>query len=155
MVFLEKKNIAKSEHLVQAATDAGLDAGKFEYDYQHEAKQLFENDLAMAREWGVRGYPTIYFMDQDDNRFKVYGSKPYQVYEQALLKLLPGEVTKETTSTYEKILEGYETVTLKEFAIFYDKSIPETEAILNDLEQQKKVQKSVSKAGPLWRKITN
>lgn len=154
MVFMEKKNIAKTEHLVQAATDAGLDVARFEYDYQHDANQLFEEDLSMARELGVRGYPTIYFMDADDNQFKVYGSKPYQVYEQALLKLLPGDVLKDTPSSYETILKGHDTVTLKEFAVFYDKSIPEAEAILNDLVQQKKVQKVVLKAGPLW-KVTN
>lgn len=154
MVFMEKKNITKTEHLVQAATDAGLDVDLFEYDYQHKAKQLFEEDLLMAREWGVRGYPTIYFMDGDDNRFKVYGSKPYQVYEQALLKLLPREVIKNTPSSYETILNGYDMVTLKEFAVFYDKNIPEAEAILNDFELQKKVQKVISKAGPLW-KLTN
>ena len=155
MVFTEKKNITKTEHLVQAAKDAGLTVVQFEYDYKHQAKQLFEEDLKMAREWGVKGYPTIYFMDEDDNRFKVYGSKPYQVYEQALLKLLPGEAVKDTTSSYETILKGYDTVTLKEFAVFYNKNNQEAEAILNDLEQQKKVQKVVSKAGPLWKKITN
>lgn len=151
MVFTEKKNITRSEHLVQAATDAGLDAGQFANDYQHQAKELFEEDLAMAREWGVRGFPTIYFIDREDNRFKVYGSKPYEVYEQALLKLLPGKAVKATPSSFETILKGYSTVTLKEFAVFYDKTLDEAGAILQEFEQQNKVKRIVSKAGPLWK----
>jgi len=151
MIFIEKKNITKPEYLVQAATDAGLDAGQFQYDYEHKAEQLFEEDLSMARAWGVRGFPTIYFIDEDDNRFKVYGSKPYQVYEQALLKLVPGEVIKNTPSSYETILKGFDIVTLKEFAVFYDKSLKEAETILHGLEQQEKVKRIASKAGSLWK----
>lgn len=154
MVFTEKKNITKLEHLVQAAKDAGLDTGQFENDYQHQAKQLFEDDLSMAREWGVRGFPTIYFIDEDDNRFKVYGSKPYEVYEQALLKLVPGNVVKAAATSFDSIFKGYDTVTLKEFAVFYDKDLDEAEAILNELEQQSKVNRIVSKAGNIW-KLTN
>lgn len=77
---------------MQAAKDTGLDHIQFKFDYRNKAKKLFEEDLLMVREWGVRGFPTIYFIDGDDNRFKVYGSKPYQVYEDALLKLVPGQV---------------------------------------------------------------
>lgn len=154
MVFIEKKNITKLEHLMHAATDAGLDAVQFEYDYQYRAKQLFEEDLSMAREWGVRGFPTIYFIDEDDNRFKVYGSKHYQVYEQALLKLLPAQVKKNTPSSFEDILKGYDTLTLKEFAVFFDKSLVEAGTILNGLEQEKKVKRMVSKAGIFWRVTT-
>ena len=151
MIFIEKKNITKPEYLVQAARDSGLDAGQFEYDYEHKAEQLFKEDLSMTRAWGVRGFPTIYFIDEDDNRFKVYGSKPYQVYEQALLKLVPGEVIKNTPSSYETILKGFDIVTLKEFAVFYDKSLKEAETILHGLEQQEKVKRIASKAGSLWK----
>lgn len=154
MIFIEKKNITNVEHLLQAATDAGLDAGQFEYDYEHKAEQLFKEDLSMARAWNVRGFPTIYFIDGNDNRFKVYGSKPYQVYEQALLKLVSGEVIKNTPSSYETILKGFDTITLKEFAVFYDKSLEESETILHRLERQKKVKRIASKAGSLWKVIS-
>ncbi len=151
MVFTEKKNITKEIHLLQAAKDVGLDHIQFKHDYHHNAKQLFEDDLLMAKEWGVRGFPTIYFIDEEDNRFKVYGSKPYQVYEQALLKLIPGNVVKEVAKTYESIFKGYYTVTLKEFAVFYDKNLEEAESILNELEARKKIYRVVSKAGSIWK----
>lgn len=154
MVFTEKKNITKLEHLLHAAKEAGLDVTQFRLDYEQRAKSLFEEDLTMARAWGVRGFPTIYFIDEDDNRFKVYGSKPYQVYEQALLKLLPGEVHKNKPLSYEAIFKQYDTVTVKEFAVFYDIDLAEAESILSGLEGQKKADRTITNAGSLWR-VTN
>lgn len=153
MVFVEKKNIARIEHLKEAAGYAGLDIHRFEYDFHHSANSLFDEDLQMAREWGVRGFPTIYFIDGDDNRFKVYGSKPYKVYEQALLKLIPGVTEKRKPVDLETIFQEFDTVTAKEFSVFYDKNIDEAENDLTGLEQQGKTKRVVSKAGALWVKL--
>ncbi|RPD44195.1 ClpXP adapter SpxH family protein [Paracnuella aquatica] len=152
MVFLGNKNITKTEHLVQAATDAGLDAAQFEKDYEQKAKELFEDDLSMAGAWGVRGFPTIYFIDEEDNRFKVYGSKPYGVYEQALLKLVPGEPTKSKPASFETIFDVYETATLKEFAVFYDITSAAAESTLNSLVEAGKIIRLDFNAGPLWKR---
>lgn len=153
MVFVEKKNISRMEHLLQAAHDIELDTILFEQDYENRAKQLFEEDLMLKQQWGVRGFPTIFFIDEDDNRFKVYGSKAYPLYEQALLKLLPGEAVKAVAASYETIFESQPTATLQEFALFYDKSYAEAEKILTDLEQQNKLSRFNSKAGPIWKTI--
>jgi predicted DsbA family dithiol-disulfide isomerase len=154
MVFTEKVNITRIKPLEQAAKDVGLDHIQFKNDYRERAKQLFEEDLLMAKEWGVRGFPTIYFIDAEDNRFKVYGSKSYQVYEQALLKLLPGEVQRKKPSSYEVIFNQYDTVSLKEFAVFYDVELEEAESILNGLQDEKKVTRTLSNAGSMW-KVAN
>ena len=151
MVFLEKKNITRLEHLKQAAEAVGLDTAQFERDYEQKAPALFEEDLSMARAWGVRGFPTIYFIDEEDNRFKVYGSKPYHVYEQALLKLVSGEVSKTVPASFETIFEGFNTVTLKEFALFYDLELEKAETILHGFEQQNKVERIISEPGAVWK----
>ena len=151
MVFLEKKNITKLEHLKSAAKDVGLNTVQFELDYQQEATAMFEEDLAMARAWNVRGFPTIFFIDEEDNRFKVYGSKPYSVYEQALLKLLTGEIVKEPATSYETIFNSYDTVPLKEFAIFYDIELEEAESILTGLKKENIVEQTVTRAGSIWK----
>ena len=151
MVFVEKKNITKMEHLLEAAVNTGLDIARFKIDYADKARQLFEEDLALTGEWGVRGFPTIYFIDGEDNRFKVYGSKPYEVYQQALLKLIPGEVEKIKPSSYEAVFDQYDTVTSKEFAVFYDVNLEEAEDILKGLEKQKKVTRTIANAGSLWK----
>jgi len=70
------------------------------------------------------------------------------------LKLVLGKVVKAIPSSFETILKGYDTVTLKEFAVLFDKDLAEAETILHELEQQKKIKRMISKAGPLW-KVTN
>lgn len=152
MVFMEKKNITRREHLVQAANETGLDTTQFEHDLENGAKQLFEEDLAMAKEWNVRGFPTIFFIDEDDNRFRVYGSRPYTAYEDALLKLYPKPQKNRPSSLYD-IFESYSTVTLKEFALFYDQSFASAEATLRDMERQEKVKRIETSAGDIWQVI--
>lgn len=151
MVFVEKKNITRWEHLAQAALETGLDVVQFRKAYESEAEASFFQDLAVAKEWGVRGFPTIFFIDEEDNRFKVYGSKPYEVYEQALLKLVPDAKPKPAPSSYETVLKKYNTVTTKEFAVLNNKNIPVAETILQYLEEQNEVERIGSKNGPLWR----
>lgn len=45
MVFLQKKNIAKWEHLETAAKTVGLNVEQFKIDYEGKAKVLFNEDL--------------------------------------------------------------------------------------------------------------
>lgn len=89
MVFLQKKNITRREHLELAAQRIGLDLDQFKYDYIGKAKELFNQDLELAKELGVRGFPSLFFVDETGNKEFVYGSQPYSVYEKALLTLAP------------------------------------------------------------------
>ena len=154
MVFVEKKNITKWEHLEQAALNTGLDVTQFKFDYENRANELFQEDLLMAKEWGVRGFPTIFFIDEEDNRFKVYGSKPYETFEAALLKLVPGAKKNDTPSSRQTVLNGYNTITAKEFSVLNNKSIQEAEAILSSLEEQQQLEKTTTKNGSLWKVLS-
>jgi predicted DsbA family dithiol-disulfide isomerase len=64
MVFLKKKNIAKWEHIAAAAEKVGLDTHKLKADFEGKAKELFQEDLKLAREMGVRGFPTMFFTNE-------------------------------------------------------------------------------------------
>ena len=150
MIFLEKKNTTKWEHLLQAAEETGLDIEKFRADFEGPAKTLFEEDLAQARQAGVRGFPSIFFTDEDNNRFLVYGAKPYEQYEQALLKLYPQAVKKTIDGSRENLFAHYPTMTTKEFAVLANSTKAEAELLLNNLHTQKKIDKYPSKNGPLW-----
>ncbi|MEJ5962765.1 DsbA family protein [Pedobacter immunditicola] len=50
MLFLEKKNITKWEHLQQAAREIGLDTFQFKADYEKEFAVLTENSLESAEQ---------------------------------------------------------------------------------------------------------
>jgi putative protein-disulfide isomerase len=153
MVFTEKINIARKENLLSAAKDIDLDLQRFESDLQQPAKQLFEEDLALARAKDVRGFPTIFFIDNNNNQFKVYGSKPYELYESALLKLIEGPVVKNATNVLTDILKHYPTVTLREFEVFFNLSTEEALLALNKMVAENQLMKSETKAGPIWKEV--
>ena len=153
MVFTEQINIARKENLLSAAIDIDLNLQQFESDLEQRAIQLFEEDLAFARAKDVRGFPTIFFIDNNNNQFKVYGSKPYEVYESALLKLIEGPVVKKSTGELTDIFKYNPTVTLREFEVFYNLSKEEAHLALNKMVLENQLIKSETNAGPIWKEV--
>lgn len=153
MVFLEKKNIAKWEHLEDAAMQADLDVQQLKVDFEGKANELFEEDLTMARSLGVRGFPTIFFLDEEGNRFLVYGARQYAQYVEALLKLYPEAEKKVLDKHPESLFDVFPTITLKEFSELTEKNLSEAEAVLNSLQTQNVIDKFTARNGAIWRKV--
>src|SRR5690606_5260162 len=153
MVFLRKENIAKWENIKQAADMAGLDTELLKTDFDGRAIQLFEDDLALRQQLGVRGFPSIFFTDKDDNRFLVYGSKSYENYEEALLKLFPKAEKKQYDTAPLQLLEQFKTRTTMEFAVLANVAFAEAEKALNDLAERGSVKKHSYRNGELWETI--
>ncbi len=152
MVFLQKKNITKWEHIKMAAQYVGLDTLKLKYDFDNEAKEHFKNDLELARKMGVRGFPTLFFVDSLNKQEIVYGFKAYPIFEAAVLKLHP-KATKQTYATdWGTLFEHYETLTTKEYAELSGSNFTESEKNLQDLFSRKKLQKFSTKNGAIWTK---
>ncbi len=150
MVFLEKKNITKWEHLAAAAVQVGLDAGKLKTDFEGAAKPAFQDDLTLARSLGVRGFPTLFFSDTSGNRLTLYGVRPYVQFEQNVLTLAP-EISKTAFEpTSEALFAHYPTLTAKEFSVLSGRPREEAEKVLDALVEQKKARKVVTKNGALW-----
>ncbi len=150
MVFLQKKNITKWEHLEQAAKLANLDVLKLKTDYEGQAKSLFQEDLNLGRTMGVRGFPTMFFLDSNGNTEKVYGSKPYSVYETALLKLLPAAKKHEYKRDWQSIFAQYPTLTANEYATLSGTERKAAEVFLNSLTEKGDLVKMNTKNGALW-----
>jgi putative protein-disulfide isomerase len=153
MVFLQKKNITKWEHLELAAQKVGLDIVKFKTDYEGKAKELFEEDLKLGKELGVRGFPTLFFIDTMGHKEMVYGSKPYNIFENALLKLFP-TVSKTTyDKTWLSVFSKYHSLTAKEFSELTETPRNESEKYLDDLTVNGKLEKLTTKNGAIWKLI--
>lgn len=150
MVFLEKKNITRWENIARAAEESGLDSGRLKTDFEGAAARLFEEDLALRQQLGVRGFPTIFFTTKDDNRLMVYGSKPYQNYEEALLKLHPAAIRQTYDGAIFSLLGKYKLLATMELAVLSGKAFEEAEATLEDLRKQNKVRKLAYRNGDFW-----
>ena len=151
MVFLQKKNITKWEYLSQAALLVGLDVVKLKADSEAQARVLFEEDLKEARAMGVRGFPTIFFVDSSGRREIVYGAKPYSSYQQTLLKLLPDAEEQAYEPSWNALFALYPSLTAKEFSELSGTERQESERVLDALTQQGKLRKTSTKNGSIWR----
>jgi putative protein-disulfide isomerase len=152
MVFIEKKNITKWEHLTAAATLAGLDTATLRRDYDSEAPQKFREDLALARQMGVRGFPTLFFIGQDGTQTVQYGVKPYRNFEEIILKIIPEAKKKSIDPLPEKLLLHYPSLTARELAELSGTTKEKATATLNELARKGVVSVATCKNGSVWRK---
>lgn len=151
MVFLQKKNIAKWQHIATAGKNVGLNIEQLKTDYEGKAKTLFEEDLKLARELGVRGFPTMFFTDSLGNKEIVYGSKPYAFYEMAILKINPETSKMEYNKSWETLFTKYPSLTAREYSELSGTPRKESEHLLNELTKKGKLDKLAIKNGGLWK----
>lgn len=151
LLFLEKKNITKWEHLEAAARQAGLDIDQFRTDYEGKANALFQEDLRLGKELGVRGFPSLFFVNDNGQSAFIYGSKPYPFYEVAVLKLAPNAPKAEYKRNWEALFAKYPTLTAREFAELSGTPRSESEKVLDDLVAIGKLGKVTTKNGALWK----
>ncbi|MGU3376967.1 ClpXP adapter SpxH family protein [Chryseobacterium sp. M5A1_1a] len=150
MLFLNKKNIAKWENIEVAAEKVSLDVKRFKEDFEGKAKDLFEEDLKIAQQYGVSGFPTMFFVNNSGVQEMVYGTKPYPFYETAVLKTFPKARKNEYDKNWESLFKKYNSLTAKEFSELSGLKKPESEKILDDLFTKGKLEKQTTKNGSMW-----
>lgn len=150
MVFIQKKNIAKWENIALAAEQVGLNVDQLKTDFEGKAKTLFEEDLKLAQKFGVRGFPSMFFIDEAGNQEFVYGSRPYAFYEMAILKLNPSVQKSEYTKSWETLFSKCASLTAKEFSELSGNPRNESETLLNQLSDKGILQKTTTKNGAIW-----
>lgn len=150
MVFLKKINIAKWEHIQIAAKNIGLDVDQLKKDFEGKAEDNFEQDLKLAKELGVRGFPTMFFTDTTGKTEVVYGSKPYVTFKNTIAKLNPKVIKRNYDSSWKNLFTIYPSLTAKEFSELSGIARNEAEVLLNELTTQQKLLKLTTKNGSLW-----
>ena len=151
LLFLQKKNVTKWEYVQQAAEAAGLDANRLQQDMQGPAQKMFEDDLALARQMGVRGFPTLFFNNTEGQQGKVYGVKPYEQFEAAVLQTLPTVKKKIIDPSWQNLFEHYPSLTAKEFSVLSGTPRGEAEILLMQLSQSGQLSVLETKNGRMFR----
>lgn len=149
MVFLKKKNITKWEHLSNAAIHVGLDAAQLRADMEGKAQELFQQDLQLAKQVGVRGFPTLLFSTGTSNQ-TLYGFKAYAEFEKLILQLHPTAEKRTVDTAWQSVFLHYPTVTAQEFALLTNRTKEEAELFLNNLYDQHAIDRLATKNGSLW-----
>ncbi|WP_412560586.1 DsbA family protein [Winogradskyella sp. MIT101101] len=151
LLFLEKKNITKWEHVVDAALVAKLDVNQLKEDYKNgSAEKLFEEDLELGRQLGIRGFPTIIFINEDGYEQLVYGSKPYKDYELAIKRFLPISKKKFYDNSLNNLMAHYPSLTVKEYAELSNINFLIAKETLEWLCSNNQLKKTETKNGNLY-----
>lgn len=150
MVFLKKKNIAKWENIAEAAKAADLNINQLKADFDGLAPALFNEDLKLAKKFGVRGFPTFIFVNSSGEQEIIYGSKPYPFFETALLQMNPQTKKTEYKKDWESLFSIYGSMTAKEFSELSGTDRSESELILNKISSDDKLEKFSTKNGSIW-----
>ena len=150
MVFLQKKNITKWDNLELAAINTGFDPLQLKALYEGIAKKSFEEDLRLGKEMGVRGFPTIFFTDASGRQQMVYGAKPFHVFENALLTLLPTATKSNYDTSWQFLFSKFNSLTAKEFSVLTNIPRSESEQQLDELTTKGLLSKYSTKNGALW-----
>ena len=150
MVFLQKKNITRWEHLEVAATKAGLNILQFKNDYEGKARILFHEDVQAGKESGVRGFPTMIFTNAMGEQEFVYGTKPYNVLESVVLKLYPAATKLIYKTDWNSVFLKYNSLTANEYAQITGTERNQSEHILNGLTAEGKLEKLSTKNRAIW-----
>ena len=153
LVFLKKKNIARWETIELAAKAVGLDSEQLKLDFEEKAKTLFEEDLKLARDYGVRGFPTVFVMGENGVKETVYGSREYEMYEAAIARN-GSDITKyQYKKDWESLFSKFSSLTAREFSELSGVQRTESEALLNELVESGKLEKFTTKNGAIWTRV--
>lgn len=150
MVFLDKLNITKTEHLEKAAAMAKLDVAQWKEDYESKAQIEFKKDLDLGRQLGVRGFPTLIFVKDDEMLDILYGFKPYEEFERRIKKIDPKTDKKEYSAEWQNLFAVYPTLTTQEFAVLSNISFEKSQEFLLNLSSENKLKHKQVKNGDLW-----
>lgn len=153
-VFLDERNITRWEVISEAAAIVGLDIDKLEQDYHGVAKTLFEEDLAYAGKLGVRGFPTMFFSNAQNDQVTLYGFRPYADFENAVLKVFPEAKKKEVDNADPiQLFKKYPTLALKEYTTVMGISDQIGLQQLEELVSQGILEKQTVKTGVMYKSI--
>jgi len=150
MLFLEKKNITMWSVMTAAANESGLDIEQFDHDYEYHAQKLFLEDLAMKDKLKVTGFPTMLMINKDGEEKVIRGSKPYVVYEGAVVGLYETAQKNEYAKDLNSLLDIYPTLTAKEYSVLSGKERNTAEQELKDLVNSGELNQTKTKNGNLY-----
>lgn len=153
LLFLDKLNIAKEEHLLRAAAESGLDSERFLLDFRSEKARLaFFKDMEDSRAFNVRGFPTLIFVSPAGKGYMQSGIRPYAQYVELLNKAAGQALEGQpVTMSTEAVLRKYNYLATEEVRVLLDMSELETLKELEHLESEGNLTRVPVKYGDFWR----
>ena len=121
-LFAFNQNIADTSVMTEIVNSLGLDGTAIVKEAEEQmGHQLLNEDFALARTLGVRGFPTIIMVNEENKGVKIVGSRPLENYVSGLSQILNGEEPQpKQQPPLPFLLEKENLLFSKEIEVMYD-----------------------------------
>lgn len=120
-LFAFNENIGEESTLVEIVNNLGLDGEAIVKEAESEVGHaLLKEDFAMAANLGVRGFPTIILLNEENKGVKVVGNRSLEYYTSALSRIIEGELKPKTVPSLAETLQKEKLLFAKEIEVLYD-----------------------------------
>ncbi|MED4454581.1 DsbA family protein [Metabacillus fastidiosus] len=122
-VFVFNKNIAKDDVLITIVNELNLDGEKIVTEAVSESAQsLLHQDFDLARKLGVRGFPTIIMINEENKGVKIVGARTFQDYVNGLKQVLSSaeNINPKPQPPLSNLLDRGSLLFSKEIEVMYD-----------------------------------
>ncbi|RKQ34770.1 DsbA family protein [Oceanobacillus halophilus] len=134
-VFAFNQNIGEDSVLIRIVNELGLDGKEIVNEAAKESsQQLLDQDFVLASSMGVRGFPTIIMVNEENHGVKIVGARPLENYVKGLEQVLSsGEKLKEQSLPgLTELLEEEALLFSKEIEVMYDLAQDQVAAYVQD-----------------------
>lgn len=107
-VFVFNQNIGEKQVLIDIVNQIGLDGELIVKEAElPSGQQLLNEDFELSKSLGVRGFPTIIMVNQENKGIKIVGARPLENYITGLKEVLlnAGNIQEQPVPTLETFLE--------------------------------------------------
>lgn len=121
-LFAFNKNISDLSILTEIVNKIGLDGEAIVTEAEQPiGQQLLNEDFALVRNLGARGFPTIIMMNEENKGVKIVGGRPFEYYVEGLKQVLnKEELQPKQQPPLSALLEREKLLFSKEIEVMYD-----------------------------------
>lgn len=121
-LFVFNQNISDQSVLIEIVNKFGLDGEAIVNEAEQPiGQQLLNEDFALVRSLGARGFPTIIMMNEENKGVKIVGGRPFEYYVDGLKQVLKTEdLQPKQQPSLSSLLEKEKLLFSKEIEVMYD-----------------------------------
>lgn len=120
-LFAFNKNIAEDDVLIEIVNELGLGGEDVVQQAKlPEADEALQQDFAQVRQLGVRGFPTIVMVNEEQKGVRIVGARSFEQYVEALQQLLPDEkISPQPLTKADELLQRDKVLFSRELEEYY------------------------------------
>lgn len=121
-LFVFNKNISDESVLIHIVNKLGLDGEAIVAEAEKPSgQQLLNEDFVLARNLGVRGFPTIIMINEENKGAKIVGGRPFEYYVEGLKQVLnTDQLQAKHPPALSQLLKEEQLLFSKEIEVMYD-----------------------------------